>query len=196
MECVKKRIILASGSPRRQEIMKKFRLPIEIIPACGEEEMPGNLLPEEYVVRLAQKKAEEVLARCGDETAVIVAADTVVEKDDRILGKPASEAEAAAMLRALSGSGHRVWSGLCVRQGERVVTAEEKTDVYFRTLTEPEIQAYVATGEPLDKAGAYGYQGLAGVFVERIEGDFFNVMGLPVCRLNQMLAQFGITLLQ
>ena len=113
----------------------------------------------------------------------------------RILGKPGTPERAKAMLTALSGKTNRVWSGLCVRCGEETRCACERTDVLFRELTEAEIDAYVATGEPLDKAGAYGYQSLASLFVERIEGDYFNVVGLPLCRLGELLREFGVALL-
>ena len=118
-----------------------------------------------------------------------------IELDGEVLGKPGTAERAQAMLRALSGREHRVWSGVCIREGEKVLAESECTSVHFRALTDAEIHAYIATGEPLDKAGAYGYQGLASLFVERIEGDFFNVIGLPVCRMGQMLREFDISLL-
>jgi len=136
-----------------------------------------------------------VAQRLNDPAAVILAADTLVELDGEVLGKPGTAERAQAMLRALSGREHRVWSGVCIREGEKVLAESECTSVHFRALTDAEIHAYIATGEPLDKAGAYGYQGLASLFVERIEGDFFNVIGLPVCRMGQMLREFDISLL-
>ena len=192
----KTRLVLASASPRRKELLEKFGIPFEIIPARGEEEAPDGREPSAYVEALARAKAAEVALRLGDETAVIVAADTVVEADGVLLGKPRNEEDAKTMLRRLSGRSHRVWSGLCVRRGERICTAHECTAVHFRPLREAEIEAYVLTREPLDKAGAYGYQGLASVFVEKIDGDYFNVVGLPLCRLGQMLAPFGVSLLE
>ena len=190
-----KRLILASGSPRRRELLEKFSLPFEILPACGEEHAESGLSPEETVIALARAKAREVAARVGDSSAVILAADTVVECDGRILGKPHGEAGAREMLSALSGREHRVWSGLCVREGERERVAAEATKVFFRPLREEELTLYIQSGEPLDKAGAYGYQGLAGAFVERIEGDYYNVIGLPLCRLGELLREFDISLL-
>ena len=127
--------------------------------------------------------------------AVVIAADTVVELDGELLGKPGTPERAEEMLSRLSGRAHRVWTGVCVRQGETSLSRSECTQVHFRPLSPEEIRAYIATGEPLDKAGAYGYQGLASLFVERIEGDFFNVMGLPVCALGLMLRRFGVELL-
>lgn len=190
-----KRLILASGSPRRRELLDKFGIDYEILPAQGEESAPPELTPGERVKALAAQKAEETAHRVNDPTAVILAADTLVELDGEVLGKPGASERARAMLRALSGREHRVWSGVCIREGERILAESECTAVRFRTLSDAEIEAYIATGEPLDKAGAYGYQGLASLFVERIEGDFFNVMGLPVCRVGQMLREFGISLL-
>ena len=172
-----KRLILASGSPRRRELLDKFGINYEILPAQGEESAPPELTPGERVKALAAQKAEEVAQRLNDSAAVILAADTLVELDGEVLGKPGTAERAQAMLRALSGREHRVWSGVCIREGEKVLAESE------------------CTSEPLDKAGAYGYQGLASLFVERIEGDFFNVMGLPVCRMGQMLREFDISLL-
>lgn len=195
MAYCKKRLILASGSPRRRELLDKFGIDYEILPAQGEESAPPELTPGERVKALAAQKAEETAHRVNDPTAVILAADTLVELDGEVLGKPGAGERARAMLRALSGREHRVWSGVCIREGERILAESECTAVRFRALSDAEIEAYIATGEPLDKAGAYGYQGLASLFVERIEGDFFNVMGLPVCRMGQMLREFGISLL-
>lgn len=190
-----KRLILASGSPRRRELLDKFGIDYEILPAQGEESAPPELTPGERVKALAAQKAEETAHRVNDPTAVILAADTLVELDGEVLGKPGASERARAMLCALSGREHRVWSGVCIREGEKILAESECTAVRFRALSDAEIEAYIATGEPLDKAGAYGYQGLASLFVERIEGDFFNVMGLPVCRVGQMLREFGISLL-
>ena len=186
-------IVLASASPRRRELLGRFGVPFRVIPARGEEKAPAGLSPGELVRCLAEHKAAEVAA--GEPESVIVAADTVVEIDGEILGKPGTPERAAEMLRRLSGRTHRVWTGVCVRQGERMLSAAEETAVRFRPLTEQEIAAYVATGEPLDKAGAYGYQDRACLFVERIEGDYFNVVGLPMERLGRMLGAFGVSLL-
>ena len=195
MACSETRLVLASASPRRRELLERFGIPFEVIPALGDEAADGRLAPGELVEVLARAKAAEVSERLSDERAVIVAADTVVELDGVLLGKPRTPEKAAEMLRALSGRTHRVWSGLCVCRGGRFLTAAECTAVRFRPLTDGEIGAYVSTGEPLDKAGAYGYQGLASLFVEGIEGDYFNVVGLPLCRLGGMLRSFGVELL-
>ena len=188
-----KRLVLASASPRRRELLDRFGLAYEVIPAVGEEAAPRGLPPGELVALLAANKAAEVASRCGE--AVVIAADTVVEVDGRILGKPGTAERAVEMLSELSGRENRVWTGVCVREGDRILTRSECTAVHFRTLTKEEIRAYADTGEPLDKAGAYGYQGLACLFVDRIEGDYFNVVGLPVCTLGLMLRQFGVELL-
>ena len=190
-----KRLILASGSPRRRELMERFGVPFEVIPARDEERAEAGLSPEALVRALAAHKAREVSRRVGDDEAVIIAADTVVEIDGEVLGKPGTAGRAEEMLAALSGRAHHVWSGICVRQGTEERIHAECTAVHFRALAPEEIAAYAATGEPLDKAGAYGYQGLASLFVERIEGDYFNVVGLPVCALGQMLREFGVSLL-
>ena len=143
----------------------------------------------------AKEKAAEVANRVGDPAAVILAADTAVEIHGRLLGKPRDEAEAFNMLRELSGQTHRVWTGVCLVEGSQTETAHECTEVVFRPMSDEEIRAYIATGEPMDKAGAYGYQGLGGVFVREIHGDYFNVVGLPLCRLQPMLLRHGIRLL-
>ena len=188
-------IILASASPRRKELLEMLGVgDLRIIPAKGEEKAADGLSPEELVKALAARKAREVAAKCaGDD--VIVAADTIVRVNGQIFGKPRSETEAAEMLRALSGRAHEVYTGVAVIRNERETLAAERSAVYFRALSEREIAAYIATGEPMDKAGAYGIQGKASLFVEGIEGDFFNVMGLPLCRLGIILREQGVELL-
>ena len=194
-------IILASASPRRKELMERFCVQdLVILPARGEEKPPKDAGPGETVKALARAKAREVAAvrRAGGENDaddVIVAADTIVWHRSRIYGKPHSEEEAQEMLESLSGSTHEVYTGVCVIRGEQELTEYEKTSVTFRELTGEEIRAYIATGEPMDKAGAYGAQGIASLFVSGIEGDFFNVIGLPVCRLGLMLKKTGVKLL-
>ena len=184
------RLILASASPRRRELLLLLDIPFEIIPAVGPEHVPQGADPEQAVLALSLAKAREVAQAHSD--AVVIGADTVVAVDGAILGKPADEADAARMLRMLSGREHQVYTGVTVIKSGETVSRAEMTRVYFRTMTEEEIQTYIATGEPLDKAGAYGYQGRAGVYVERIEGDFFNVVGLPLCSLGTMLKELGV----
>lgn len=189
------RIILASGSPRRKELMEALHVPDLIIrPAKGKEIVPENAAPSEIVMALARQKAQEVNATAASDD-VIVAADTIVWMDGLVLGKPKNEEDAFSMLSRLSGRTHSVFTGVCVISGDNVLCEAEETKVSFRILTSEEIRAYISTGEPMDKAGAYGAQGLASLFVSRIEGDFFNVMGLPVCKLGLMLNKVGVELL-
>lgn len=165
-----------------------------VIPAAGEEISVHGRGPAETVLALSAAKAAEVAAGCADGD-VVVAADTIVWLDGAIMGKPKDRADAVSMLRRLSGREHSVFSGVTVIRGGETVSGAEETKVRFRELSMAEITAYVDTGEPMDKAGAYGAQGLASLFVERINGDFFNVMGLPLCRLGRMLNQMGVKLL-
>ena len=165
-----------------------------IRPAVGEESAPEGLAPAELVQALAAQKAREVEAR-SDPGDVIVAADTIVWHGGRVYGKPHDASEAAEMLRALSGDTHEVYTGVCVIRGGRALSRAVKSEVRFRPLSESEIAAYIKTGEPMDKAGAYGAQGKAALFVEGITGDFFNVMGLPLCTLGRMLHEQGVELL-
>lgn len=188
------KIILASGSPRRRELLSMLGAEFEVLPAKGEEKTEAGLSPAETVVSLARAKAAEVAASAPDD-AIVIAADTVVSIDGDILGKPASEEEARLMLHRLSGRTHCVYTGLCVSRGGETRCLAEETAVTFRVLDDGEINAYVASGDPLDKAGAYGIQGKAATFVEGINGDYYNVMGLPLCRLCEMLKQTGVRLL-
>lgn len=186
------KLILASQSPRRRELLERMGLTqFEIRPAAGEETASPGLPPAQLVEELSRQKARETALTAGAED-VIIAADTVVAADSQVLGKPHSPEEAREMLRFLSGRTHTVYTGVTVRRADQILTQHEATDVLFRPLTEQEIDAYVATGEPMDKAGAYGIQGRGCVLVEGIRGDYYNVMGLPVCRLGLMLREFGI----
>lgn len=184
------KIILASQSPRRRELLERMGISeFEIIPARGEENIVPGLTPEALVEALSRQKCLEVAAVHRE--ALVIAADTVVAVEGRVLGKPRSKAEAEEMLSLLSGREHRVCTGLSLSQGGRLRTGHEATAVRFRPLTREEIRHYVSTGEPMDKAGAYGIQGYGCLLVEGIVGDYYNVMGLPVCRLGRMLAEFG-----
>lgn len=185
-------IILASQSPRRRELLERMGITqFKIIPAQGEERADPNLSPAQLVEELSRQKAAEVAAK-ADSGSLVIAADTVVALDGRVLGKPRDREDAFAMLSALQGRRHEVYTGLTVRREDRTVTVHEMTQVLFRPLTEEEIRAYIATGEPMDKAGAYGIQGYGAQLVERVSGDFYTVMGLPVCRLSLLLGQFGV----
>ena len=189
-------IILASGSPRRRELLQMLGVKnLFIFPAAGEERVEPGLATEDVVLTLSAQKALEVAARFGKTPCIVIGADTVVALDGVIFGKPKDAEDAARMLRALSGREHTVFTGLTLISGKTELQAVEATAVRFRALTDDEIAAYVRSGEPMDKAGAYGAQGLASLFVEGITGDFFNVMGLPLCKLGQMLKEFGVALL-
>ena len=177
-------LILASQSPRRKELLGLFRIPFTVRVADIDETMDPSLPPFDEVARVSRQKAEAI-TRDGDD--VVVAADTIVVCQGRVLGKPRSPEDAKAMLRLLSGRDHQVMTGMTVLRGETALTCTEVTDIHFRELSEREIGAYVATGEPMDKAGAYGIQGGAALFAEKMVGDYYNVMGLPVCRLWQLL---------
>ena len=185
-------VILASQSPRRRELLGQMGFTDFIIrPAQGEEIIDPNLSPDKLVEDLSRRKCAEVAALSAPDDLVITA-DTVVAIDGTVLGKPRSEQEAYAMLSRLSGRHHTVYTGVTVSRGGKSLTAHEATRVHFRPLTPAEIEAYVSTGEPMDKAGSYGIQGYGAMLVEGISGDYFNVVGLPVCLLGRMLAQFGV----
>ncbi len=188
-------IILASASPRRKAILEMLGTKdLKVMPAKGEEIVPPDAGPAETVESLSRAKALEVAKKCS-QSDVIIAADTIVWLEDRLLGKPSDEVEAVNMLRELSGNCHEVYTGITVIKGESVNSEHEVSKVFFRKLTDEEIKGYISTDEPMDKAGAYGAQGIGALFIERIEGDFFNVMGLPVCRLGKMLKKQGVKLL-
>lgn len=180
-------LILASGSPRRRELLEQIGLSFSVHPADVEEVLDPAWTAREAVEHLSAQKAEAVAGQFPDD--LVLAADTIVSLDEAILGKPRNEDDAFAMLQRLSGRSHKVYTGMTLRQGEKTVTLSVETTVVFRALTGREISAYIAAGESLDKAGAYGIQGLGSVLIDRIEGDYFNVMGLPVCTLSQVLAK-------
>jgi len=187
-------IVLASGSPRRRELLTMLGLKFDICPARGEEAAAEGLSPEETVKAISLAKAKEVAEKYPADI-LIIAADTIVWAQGEILGKPKDKADAERMLYLLSGKSHSVFTGLCVICGDKVISAAEETEVRFRSLSEDEIKAYIETGEPMDKAGAYGIQGKASVLIEGIKGDYFNVMGLPLCRLGEILKTIGVRLL-
>ena len=188
-------IVLASASPRRQELLQRMGITeFDIRVPEAEETYPEGLSPRQIVEYISREKADAGgKLRGGDE--IVITADTMVFLDDARLGKPSDEADALRMLTALQGRHHTVCTGVTVRQGDHTVTESEETEVIFRPATQRELLAYIATGEPMDKAGAYGIQGKGSLLVEGIRGDFFNVMGLPLLQLSRMLEQFGITCL-
>jgi septum formation protein len=179
-------LILASASPRRKELLGLYHVPFVIRVADIDETMDNAKSPCEEVARVSRLKALAVPREAED---VVIAADTIVVCAGRILGKPHSEAEAEEMLTLLSGRDHQVMTGVTVVRGQHAETVTEITDIHFRPLSRQEILAYIATGEPMDKAGSYGIQGGAALFAEKMSGDYYNVMGLPVCRLGQLLRQ-------
>lgn len=188
-------IVLASASPRRRELLSMLNVKnFRIIPAVGEELAEEGLSPSETVCEISRAKAEEVSKLCKP-TDIIIAADTIVVLDGDILGKPSDKRDAFRMLTLLSGRAHAVFTGVTIMQGGTVCSEFERTLVRFRDLSEREIYAYIETGEPMDKAGSYGAQGIGSLFIEGIEGDFFNVMGLPLCRLSKMLEKLGVILI-
>ena len=177
-------LILASASPRRKELLGLFHIPFSIRVADIDETMDNTKTPFDEVARVSRLKALAVERQKDD---VVIAADTIVVCEGRVLGKPHSEAEAVEMLQLLSGRDHQVMTGCTVLKGDQAETFTEVTDLHFRDLSKKEIENYVASGEPMDKAGSYGIQGGAALFCERMVGDYYNVMGLPVCRLSQVL---------
>ena len=188
-------IILASASPRRRELLERVGVTNFTVwaPDADESVEPG-LSPADMVETLSLRKARAAAENFGPDE-LILAADTVVALDAAVLGKPRDERDAFAMLSALSGREHRVYTGVTVLRGARAATEHEATAVTFRELSPDEIRGYIATGEPLDKAGAYGIQGVGALLVSGIRGDYSNVMGLPVFRLGRILRDFGLDLL-
>ena len=178
------RLILASQSPRRKELLGLLGIPFEIQVSQADETMEPGKDPACQVGDVSRRKAAAISATEED---VVIAADTIVVCDGVILGKPVDREDACRMLRMLSGKAHQVMTGMTVLYQDRIHTCTEVTDVYFRQLSEKEICRYVDSGEPMDKAGAYGIQGGAALFAEKLCGDYYNVMGLPVCRLTQVL---------
>ncbi len=183
------RLILASASPRRSELLQNARISFEVDPAHVHEEPRAGEKPLDYAQRLARDKATAVLARHPN--AVVLGADTVVVADEHLLEKPADSEDATRMLRLLSGRTHQVITGVCLAGPGFEGTEAETTQVTFVEMSGAEIAEYVAGGEPMDKAGAYGIQGMASRWVERIEGCYFNVVGLPVARVYRMLREHG-----
>lgn len=177
-------LILASASPRRQELLKVFGCPFTVRAADIDETMDPDKAPFDEVARVSRQKAQAIAAGQDD---VIIAADTIVVCCGKVLGKPRDAEDARRMLSLLSGRDHQVMTGCTVMRGSRAVTFTEVTDLHFRPLLPQEIRRYILTGEPMDKAGAYGIQGGGALFCQRMEGDYYNVMGLPLCRLGQVL---------
>ncbi len=189
-------MILASSSPRRREILSNLGIAFTVLSEEIKEEQREGEAPSSYVIRLAVQKALAVAKNL--QHGVVIGADTIVLLDGKILGKPKNEAEAKEMLSSLSGREHIVITGIGIVDidNNRTLSGQQQTIVYFRRLTDQEIDCYVATREPLDKAGGYGIQGKGGFLIRRIEGDYFNVVGLPVSLLYELLQDFDIDLLK
>lgn len=192
------KIILASASPRRRELLTQIGVNFAVQPACGEEVITGSN-PEEVVKELSAQKAEEVAKMQQEGDWLVIGADTVVSCDGRILGKPKDEADAFVMLSMLQGHTHEVYTGVTlywsVNGKEQKLMFAEQTKVTMYAMTAEEIRSYIKTGEPMDKAGSYGIQGKCAAFIEKISGDYNNVVGLPVARIYQELLQKGIDIL-
>ena len=185
-----KRIILASGSPRRRELLSQIYDEFEIITSEVDESLSEDILPVQGVEILAVRKGEAV-ARSLAPDCVVISSDTLVEIDGVPLGKPASREDAYRILSLLSGNHHNVHTGIAVHYAGRVISGVASARVKFKPLTDAEIHAYIDSGEPMDKAGSYGIQGGAALFAEKLCGDYYNVMGLPVCRLGQLLREIA-----
>lgn len=183
-----KKIILASASPRRKELLTTAGVEFEVLVSEADETVPEGTAPKDAAIMTAEKKALAVAENSRD--SVVIGADTIVVIDGKILGKPKDEADAADMLRTLSGREHDVITGVCITDGEKTEKFAQVSRVRFYDLTDDEITAYVATKEPMDKAGAYGIQGRGCVLVESIEGDYFNIVGLPVAATVRALKNF------
>jgi septum formation protein len=188
------RLILASASPRRAELLRAAAIPFDVVPAGINEQFQPGEPPEMAVARVAQSKAASVAA--AHPGSVVLAADTTVVIDGEALAKPSDAADAARMLRILSGRTHEVLTGVCVRHGTRRLVRVESTRVHVATLTEPDIAWYISTSEPYDKAGAYAVQGLASRFITGIEGSYSNVVGLPISRVYELLKELGCDILE
>ena len=181
------KIILASQSPRRREILQLMDLPFEVIESHVKEVPPAGATPEELVTALAEQKARAVFAAHPD--CCVIGADTVVDLDGRVLGKPHTPARAKEYLHMLQGRSHIVYTGICVLTPGHADIRSARTDVTFRPMSDAEIDWYVGTGDPLDKAGSYGVQGPASLFVDHLEGNYFNIIGMPAPTLYEMLLQ-------
>ena len=184
------KVVLASSSPRRRDLLNLIGISHEVLPANIDETMRPREAPRRHAERLAREKASAIAVR--DRDRITIGADTVVVINRKVLGKPRDVADAARMLGMLSGREHTVITAVAVARGRKLRSAVEEVRVKFRRLRDDEIEAYIATGEPMDKAGAYGIQGFGATIVERVEGDYFAVMGLPLVRLIGLLRDVGV----
>lgn len=185
-----KKFIVASASPRRKELLSMLGYAFEVMPSDADESLQDGTHAFDAVKELAARKARSVLEKTGD--CVVLGCDTVVSLDGRILGKPKNEEEAFSMLSSLSGKTHHVYTGVCITDGEKEECFVSDAEVSFYKLSEREILSYIETKEPMDKAGAYGIQGFGSVLVEKINGDYFTIVGLPLAQTARTLSRFGI----
>lgn len=183
------RVLLASSSPRRRDLLTLIGIDHEVRPSNIDETYPPGELPRQHAERLAREKATAI----DDHDAVTIGSDTIVVVDGDVLGKPRDREHAAEMLRRLSGRSHVVMTGVAVRWRGKLASGLEEVGVTFRSLSDDEIERYIDTGEPMDKAGAYGIQGFGATIVDRVDGDYFAVMGLPLNRLVRLLGEIGLT---
>ncbi|WP_041722570.1 Maf family protein [Caldicellulosiruptor saccharolyticus] len=195
-----KKVVLASSSPRRIELLKQFGIKFDIVPSNVDEIIDPDLPPEKNAMNLAKKKAEEVFRRLGESAkdSLIISADTIVFIEGTILGKPSNEEEAFYMLKKISAKRHTVFTGVCIIDDScrQILVDFEKSYVYIKQMSDEEILRYIKTGEPFDKAGAYAIQGFGSLIVEKVEGCFYNVVGLPLYKLNTMLQKLGYDLMK
>ena len=192
---VPNKLVLASSSPRREELLQHLGLDFTIVPSKIDEEQFNQLPPQKMVCDLSAAKAEDISDLVED--TIIIAADTIVVKNDKKIGKPDNAEEAREILEELQGEKHQVLTGIAVLStiNDKIIVEHDVTEVYMRELSESQINNYVKTGEPLDKAGSYGIQGLGGIFIEKIKGSYFTVVGLPIHKLDQILSEFCIDIL-
>ena len=186
---ISEKIVLASASPRRKELSATICEKVEIRPAECDEALPEGIGAREAVEYLSEIK-NKASRECSLPEEIVISADTVVSVNDIILGKPVDKEDARRMINLLSGKTHQVYTGVTISKGEKSVTFSEKTDVVFYELTEDEIEEYISSSEPYDKAGGYGIQGKAGLLIEGINGDYYNVVGLPIASLSRELKKF------
>ncbi|WP_433743430.1 Maf family protein [Falsibacillus pallidus] len=186
------RLILASGSPRRKELLQKLQVPFDIFPSDADENLPEGIAPDKAVLLLAEKKAKTVADSFPE--GIVIGSDTVVALGDEILGKPLDSDDAKSTLKKLSGRTHSVYTGVSIIKDGKPHSFFEKTEVTFWALTDQEINRYIETGEPFDKAGSYGIQGYGSLFVKEIKGDYYAVVGLPVSRLYRELKSAGLNI--
>ncbi len=186
----KKKIILASGSPRRKELLARMGLEFDLMPCDADEKYDKSLSPVQVVEHLAKLKAGITNKMVKD--CIVIGADTIVAVDQLILGKPEDKAEAYEMIKKLSGRWHDVITGICMYENDEYIIEHEITRVHFVKMSDNEIEKYINTDEPYDKAGAYGVQGLAGMYIDSIEGDYYNIMGFPMAKIRNMLKSLSV----